>query len=376
MRLVHLTASTFFGGPERQMLGLAAALPPDQQTFFLSFAESGRCAAFLDRARADGFAAEALAHDTPNLPAAARDLVAKLREVRADVLLCHGYKADLIGRFAARRVSIPAVAVSRGWTSENRKVRAYEAIDRWHLRLMDRVVCVSEGQAAKVRRTGVPPRKIAVIRNAARPASFRDPTPEGRRVLQSFVRTPGERIVLAAGRLSPEKGVQVLIAAAREVLTADPGVRFVVLGDGSMRPELERLVREAGLDGVFALPGFRDDLDALMPCADLFVLPSFTEGLPNVVLEASAAAVPVVATAVGGTPEVLRDGVGGYLVLPGDPAALARRICDVLANGRELGTNGRAFVQANFSFEAQAHAYQQLFAELGAYQPEALARVA
>src|SRR5262249_47423274 len=99
-------------------------------------------------------------------------------------------------------------------------------------------------------------------------------------------------------------------------------------------------------------------------------------GLPNVVLEASAAGVPVVATAVGGTPEVLRDGVGGYLVPPGDPSALARRICDVLAAGRGLGANGRAVVRANFSFESQADAYRQLFAELGCYQPEALAGAA
>ena len=98
MRLVHLTASPFFGGPERQMLGLARALPPQFEVAFLSFAEAGRCEPFLDQARTQGFTALRLAHDTPRLLAARRELTGLLRDLRADVLFCHGYKANQIGR--------------------------------------------------------------------------------------------------------------------------------------------------------------------------------------------------------------------------------------------------------------------------------------
>src|SRR3954447_4135669 len=163
MRVVHLTASTFFGGPERQMLGLAESLPPEVRTTVVSFREGGRCGEFLRTVADRGFDAVALDHDTPHLRSATRELTDLLRGRRADVLLCHGYKANLLGRVAARRVGIPAVAVSRGWTWQNFKVRAYESLDRWHLRFMDHVVCVSAGQAAKVRRCGVPEHKFTVI---------------------------------------------------------------------------------------------------------------------------------------------------------------------------------------------------------------------
>ncbi len=153
MNIVHLTASTFYGGPERQILGLARALP-DDRTAVLSFAEGGRCRAFLTEARRQGVEAAALEHDTPSLHAAVSDLTRRLRQRRADVLLCHGYKANVLGRLAARRAGAPAVAVSRGWTGESWRVRLYEAIDRVHLRWMDQVVCVSEAQAVKARARG------------------------------------------------------------------------------------------------------------------------------------------------------------------------------------------------------------------------------
>lgn len=367
MHIVHLTASTFFGGPERQMLGLARALQPNHETTFLSFAEGGRCDAFLHMVRTAGFVGERIAADTPHWLRAIRDIAARLVKLRADVLLCHGYKADLLGRIAARRARLPVWAVSRGWTQETLKVRLYEAVDRAHLRLLDGVVAVSEGQAQRVRQAGVAAHKLAVIRNAARPASFGRSSAKGRASLHSCFLSPGERIVVSAGRLSAEKGFHVLIDAAARICEQDPGARFVVFGEGAQRADLERRINAAGLDGQFALPGFRDDLDELLPNADVFVLPSFTEGLPNVVLEASAAGVPVVATAVGGTPEVVVAGETGLLVSAGNPQGLGAALAQVLADSelrRRMGRAGREFVRRFFTFETQAAAYLQLFEHL------------
>src|SRR5436305_1951096 len=111
MNIVHLTASTFFGGPERQMLGLATHLPERYESHFLSFAEGGRCRAFLNAARQAGFEGIALKADTPRFFAATREIADHLRRVNASVLLCHGYKADLLGRRAARQAGVPVVAV-------------------------------------------------------------------------------------------------------------------------------------------------------------------------------------------------------------------------------------------------------------------------
>ncbi len=428
MNLVHLTASTFFGGPERQMLGLALALPESVRTTFATFPEGGCGGAFLNEVRTHGFATAPLKNDFPNVFASVREIAELLRATACDVLICHGYKAHILGRFAARRAHVPAVAVSRGWTGETRKVKLYEWLDRRHMGLMDHVVCVSEGQAEKVRRwCRVPASRLSVIRNSARLGAFENADPGARERLLAFFpgltsppegevggasppgggesfngrdggdtrrdatratvnaspppgtrsafrppppggRSEGKRdavsrVVVGAGRFSPEKGFGVLIEAAHTICREDPTAGVVLFGEGPLRGELESRVAELGLAGRVVLPGFRADLDSLIGGADVVVLPSYTEGLPNVALEASAAGVPVVATAVGGTPEAVADGVNGFLVPSGSASALATKIGELLRDPllrSRFGAAGRARMRDLFTFEAQAAAYLRL----------------
>ena len=369
MVIVHLTASRFFGGPERQMLELAKSLQDGYESVFVSFREAGLCEAFLEEVRRVGFEGIALKHDTPRLFAAGRELVQLLRRQNAAILCCHGYKADLLGLIAARCVRIPVVAVSRGWTGESTRVRLYERVDRFVLRWMDRAICVSEGQARKVRQSGVTSRRAIVIRNAVRTERFAEPREEYRRHLRELFRRQPDLIVGAAGRLSPEKGFDVLVDAAVEVVRAEKSVGFVLFGDGGMRRALASQVEAQGLGGRFVFAGFRRDFDHYLPHLDLLVLPSFTEGLPNVVLEAFAAGVPMVATAVGGTPEIIQDAENGYLVPPGNARPLAARILDLLSDDaarRAMGASGRERVRHHFSFSAQARSYELLFDSLAA----------
>jgi glycosyltransferase involved in cell wall biosynthesis len=363
VRLVHLTASTFFGGPERQMLGLARALPEHVRTTFICFPEGGRHASFLNAVRSHGFPAFALTTDFPRIVTAVRELVSLLHVTACDVLLCHGYKAHILGRLAARWIGIPAIAVSRGWTGETRRVKVYEWLDRRHLRFMDHVVCVSEGQAAKVRQwCGVPPSRLTVIRNSARLSAFENRDPTARERLLSFFPPANDisQIVLAAGRLSPEKGFAVLVEAAATICRDNPQAGLVLFGEGVLRPELEQRIAKLGLANRFLMPGFRTDLDTLIGAADVVVLPSYTEGLPNVALEASAAGVPVVATAVGGTPEAVADGESGFLVPPGQPEPIAAKVGELLGDVNlrtRFGTAGTERMRARFTFEAQASDY-------------------
>jgi glycosyltransferase involved in cell wall biosynthesis len=296
-----------------------------------------------------------------------REIAEQIEHFGADMLCCHGYKANLLGRMAARRVKIPAVAVARGWTGESFKVRLYERLDRFHLRWMDHVVCVSEAQAAKVRRAGVRPERISVIHNAIDAARFQEPDERYRAKLLRYFRQPRTHIIGAAGRLSPEKGFDVLIEAAKLVLSEHPSAGFVVFGDGAERACLQQQINAAGIGSSFILAGFRADLDRFLPHFDLMVLPSHTEGLPNAVLEAFGAGVPVVATAVGGTPEVIEDGESGFLVPAGDAEKMAERISVSLDNAAELpemGRKGRMCVQEKFGFAMQAHLYRELFDRL------------
>jgi glycosyltransferase involved in cell wall biosynthesis len=367
MVVVHLMASPFFGGPERQVLGLARSLPSDCQTVFLSFAERGLSRPFLEKASADGFRAICLKENAPHFLRAAREIADWLRRLDADVLCCSGYKPDLIGWLAARQAGVPVVAIAHGWTGATLKVRFYETLDRWVMRRMDAVVCVSEAQAVKVRRAGVQPERARVIRNAIRAEAFGRPDLECRETLLNLFPGRPERIVAAAGRLSPEKGFDVLIDAVALLAPHHPKVGFVLFGDGPLREDLTKRIAERGLQNRLILAGFRPDLERVLPACDLAVSSSHTEGLPVVVLEEMAAGLPVVATAVGGTPEVVEEGVTGWLVPPGDPPALARRTAELLASPetmRAMGLAGRRRVEECFTFAAQAEQYLGLFQRL------------
>ena len=367
MVILHLATSPFFGGPERLILGLTLNLPSTFRAAFVLFPDRGKSRAFGQRLLGHGLDVITLKHDTPHIRSMVREMTDRLREWDADVLCCHGYKADVVGLLAARRAGVSVIAMSHGWTAETWKVRAYEALDRACLRRMDRVVCVSEGQAEKVRRCGVRADRVVVIRNAVRAERFDHADPADRLVLEKMFPQAPERIVGSAGRLSPEKGFGVLVEAAAIVAQSDPQVGFIHFGDGPLRETIRRRIAELGLAERFILAGLRDDLDRFLPHWDLSVLPSFTEGLPTVVLESYAAGVPVVATAVGGTPEAVTDGVDGYLVPPGDPITLARRILDFLKDGdsrREMGLIGRERIRAEFTFGAQAVRFQQVCHDL------------
>jgi glycosyltransferase involved in cell wall biosynthesis len=368
MNIVHLAASPFLGGPESQMLGLVEHLPPDDRSAVLSFSERGRCRALLDAASALGAEAVELRQNAPSYRASAREIAGHLRRLDADVLCCHGYKPDILGLLAARQARVPVVSVSHGWTAATWKVRLNEAVDRFCLHGMDRVVCVSERQAGRVRRAGVPGRRIAVIPNAI------DATRYGSRdlsvreeLLKRFPGDPPRLLIGAAGRLSPEKGYGVLVEAASIVTRARPDVAFLHFGDGPLRSEIAARIESLGLSDRFVLGGFRTDLARILPAFDLFAQSSHTEGLPVAVLEAFASRVPVVATAVGGTPEVIDDGGTGRLVPSGDPSSLARAILDLFSDEPilpVLGERGRAMVLERFTFPAQARRYRRLFASI------------
>ena len=367
MRVIHLMASPFHGGPERQMLGLARYLPSDVESIYLSFAEHGLAQVFLDEVHRQGYQGKLLTQNTPHFFACVREVADELRRLQADVVCCSGYKPDLIGWRAARRVGIPVVSVSHGWTGATWKVRRYEALDRYILRWMDAVVCVSKAQADKVRRAKVPEAKIVVIQNAIGEDAFVKPNSECRAEMIGWFAQPPRWLVGTAGRLSPEKGFSVFIEAAALVASARLEAGFVLFGDGPLRADLDRLIVERGLQGRFVMAGFRNDLQRFLPNLDVAVMSSFTEGLPVILLETGAAGVPTVATAVGGIPEVIDEGQTGHLVPAGDAKTLAERIIGLLDNDSKrqaMGQAARARVRSDFSFAAMGQRYHDLFKKL------------
>ncbi|MBI1831530.1 MAG: glycosyltransferase [Planctomycetes bacterium] len=367
MRVVHLMASPFFGGAERQMLGLARQLAGDVESIFLSFAEHGLAKPFMDEVHRHRFEGKLLAYNTPRYFACVGEVAEELQRTKADLLCCSGYKPDLVGWRAARRAGIPVVSISHGWTAATWKVRVYEALDRCAICWMDAVVCVSKAQADKVRAAGVAEANITVIQNAIGDEAFVEPAPADRAEMMSWFASPPRLLVGAAGRFSPEKGFSLFIDAAAQVVKARPEAGFVLFGDGTLRDELEQAISAKSLQGQLVLPGFRTDLPRFLPHLDIHVMTSLTEGLPVVLLEAGAAGVPSVATAVGGIPEVIDDGVTGHLVPSGDADALAQRLIALLDDHPRRLAMGRAArdrVRRDFSFSGMAGHYHALFQEL------------
>lgn len=370
--VAHLIATNFYGGPERQIVAHACRVgAAGYEPLVISFAESGRDNELLAEAGRHGLRHRALRVDGAFNPRAVSSLVSLLRDEGVRLLCTHGYKSNVVGRLAAWIAGIPEIAVSRGWTAENARIRFYERLDRLFLRLADRVVAVSEGQRAKILKSGVRPGKVSVIRNCFaldEEEQRAEPGAPARLRVRRELGIPEDAVLVAsAGRLSPEKNYAGFIEVARRVRRAEPSVHFAVFGEGFLRPDLERAIAQAGLQDAFLLPGFRKDMPAVYEALDIFVLPSFTEGLPNVVLEAFARRRPVVASAVGGTPEVVTHGKDGFLTAPTDLDGLAGFVLRLARDPqlrRDMGAAGRETLRERFDFARQTEDWVALYRSL------------
>lgn len=368
--IAHLIATNFFGGPEKQILAQSMRL--SREYFYpvmISYREEATPNSFLDKSCILDLTIRELKAKNSFDPKVIKDLCSIIRADDIHILCAHGYKSNIIGRLATWITGIPYIAISRGWTAENTKIRLYEKLDKLFLHFADHVVAVSHGQREKILSLGVSPEKVSVIHNAINLAEIPDGTP---RFIRQQLGVPDDAIIVAsAGRLSPEKNYAGMIEAACEVVKHNPSIYFVIFGEGFLRPELEAKINSAGLNRRFLLPGFRTDLQQVLSEIDIFMLPSFTEGLPNVILEAFAACKPVVATMVGGTPEVVQDGVSGFLARPEEYNVLSQHIL-TLANDAKLrqkmGEAGFQYVHEKFGFEKQTSLYEQLYQKISASQ--------
>ncbi|MFB3880117.1 MAG: glycosyltransferase family 4 protein [Armatimonadota bacterium] len=364
--VLHLRASAFAGGPERQILGQAQELPRHGlHPIVATFRQGDEGLQFFEAAGGAGVDALALRCRGPLDLSPVRKLADEVGRRGATLICAHDPKASVIGYLAARRARVPFVCWVRGWTGETWRVRLYEAIHRRVLRRADLVVAVSQALADRCERAGVRPERIRVIPNAVELDNGSDPrVPDLRAELGLPPRCP---LVISVGRLSAEKGHRYLVEAARAVIARHTEAHFVVVGDGRERPSLEQRAKRLGLNGQVAFAGFRPQARQLIAQADVLALPSLTEGLPNVVLEAFAAGVPVVATAVGGVPELVRDGENGWLVSSGDAAGLGAALNAALSDRGERarrGAAGQALVRARYTFAAQAERAAEVFREV------------
>lgn len=302
-------------------------------------------------------------------------LVQVLRRQRPHIVETHTAKAGAVGRLAARLAGVPIVLhvfhghVFYGYFGPA-KTRFFIAIERGLARLSDRIITISPGQQrdiAHVYRIASPD-KVIVVPLGLDLEPF---TEAGRgrsgRLRASYGVPAGAPLVGFVGRLTAVKNPSLLVEAAREVVDAVPEAHFVFVGDGELRPELEGQVAELGLGERVLFAGWQTDMPAVYADLDALVLPSLNEGTSMTVIEAMATGVPVIATAVGGVPDVVSDGHTGRLVPSSEVGPLAQAIVDLLRDpglAQEWARAGQQDVLARYGLRRLARDMESLYMEL------------
>jgi glycosyltransferase involved in cell wall biosynthesis len=293
-------------------------------------------------------------------------MLAVCKRERVTVWHGHDYKTNALGLLLKRFWPMRLVTTAHGWVQQTRRTPLYYRIDQFCLPRYERVICVSDDLLESCLAFGVPAKNCVLLENGIDASEYtrQRSIPEAKAVLGLPADGP---VIGAVGRLSGEKGFDVLIRSVRELVSRGQDVRLVIVGEGVERANLERLVRELELGDRVRLAGWQADVRGYFEAMDIFALSSLREGLPNVLLEAMALEVPVVSTRVNGVPRLVQDGRNGFLVNSGDLAGLTTALAGLLTNPalREVfRAAGRRTVETRYSFATRMQRLKRLYDEL------------
>jgi L-malate glycosyltransferase len=357
LRILHLDTERTWRGGEAQLLHLAVGLAGRGHFCVVA----GQPAApLLKRAAEKGLRTEAVSMPSEWSLSAAWAIARVLKRERIDVIHMHTSHACTLGGWAARMAGVPVRIISRRVDFSVRSNPFRKLKYQWGV---DRIVAISGGVRDVLINDGLDPDRIEVIRSGIDPRPFDPgfPSGEARREFGIPEQSP---VIGCVAHFADHKGHRYLVEAAARVAAEIPDVRFLLVGKGELRPQIELQIKELNLERHMILTGFRNDVPRLLAAMDIVVLSSHLEGLGTSLLDAMAMARPVVATRVGGIPEMVQDGVTGRLVPPRDPVALAGALIDLIRRPGErkrMGEAGRTRMLSAFSAEAMVSATEALY---------------
>jgi len=367
------------GGTENQLIKLTEHCDPNRFDRWFGFLDSA--AIEQDNEAVSRWPLKAYPISTFLSPSAVRQvfrLARDLRKIRPHVLHSYNFYANVFSIPAARLAGVPCIVASirdMGVYMTPMQKRVHRSV----CRLADRVAVNAEAIKTWLAESGYPAEKIRVIRNGVEIPEHADT--DSRAELRAELGIPiSASVAIMTARLNPKKGVEDLLVAAVKVLGEMPNAWFVIVGDVVLQSRekerayserLNTLALELGISERVLFTGYRRDVAALLKMADVSVLPSWSEGLPNAVLEAMAAGVPVVSTRVGGVPELIDDGVTGVLVDPHDVAGLGRALIRVMSDralAKRISSAARERASVDFSFDRVVGVTEALYREVLADQ--------
>lgn len=374
LNILELRDTYEIGGPGKTILETAKAI--DGAKFrthlgvFRTVAEPAD-SPFLSAARAIDLPVHAIEGRSRYDPALIWRVADVIRRFDIGVVHAHEVKSDVIGVLAARLCGVKMMTTLHGWIGNSSRQRKLIAIDKRVVRRFDRVIAVSRAIYDEMTQAGMAPTTLRLLHNGIVLDRYRRTGQRG--VVDQLAGHPVRGpIISSVGRLSAEKGHLDLVEALALVRARGAFASLVLVGDGPERAALERRVEELGLGGSVVFAGYYDQPARVVEESNLVVLPSHTEGLPNAALEALAMEVPVLATCVGGTPEVIVDGETGRLVPARHPGAMAGALMEFLtdpAPWREMAMRGRTMVETQFDFGLRTRRLEAIYDELSGAQP-------
>ena len=362
MRILHTESSMGMGGQEYRVLLEAQGMEMRGHVVVLA-APQGSQLAILAQER--GLQIKTTTSGNRGWMTLIPAYLGMMKQWGIDVVNTHGsldsWTASIAGRISSRRPII--IRTRHKSTPVSRSIR--------HRLLYGRLphVVTTTGEAVRqelIRRNGLSPSRVVSIPTGVDLERFHPQPPDASLRKSLGIGSQGP-LVGAVTFLRPEKGMEVLIEAVRLLKKALPAVECLIIGDGAEKPALSARIRELGLERCVHMVGFREDIPALLALLDVVVIPSFEEGIPQALTQALAMERPVVASAVGGVPEVVQDGVTGLLVPPRNPAILSEKIAFLLhhpSSGARMGQMGRQVIQERYSMESMLtrteHMYRRL----------------
>ncbi len=289
-----------------------------------------------------------------------RRWLARLQPALVQTFLFH---ANIVGRLAARWAGVRWVV--SGIRVAERTQRWHLGLDRWTAKMVDCHVCVSEAVARfSATEGGLPNEKLVVIPNGIDLGRY---PASAAADLRPFGVSPGHRPIVYVGRMEPQKGLDWLLTNARSWLDRIPDSELLLVGDGPQRADLERISQQAGITARVHFAGWRPEIPEILAASRLLILPSRWEGMPNVVLQAMASGLPVLATDVEGVRELLGEGADTQTVAPGNAKALAGKLVQILSDAslaESLGAENRARAAERFDIQVMVEAYARLWTSL------------
>ncbi|NOZ64410.1 MAG: glycosyltransferase [Caldiserica bacterium] len=355
IRILYVIPKMEVGGTERHLYNLLHGL--DKSRFLPRVICTWKLGRIGRKLREEGYTIEKLGFHKGYDPRIALKLGRIMAEWKPHILHTYLFGFHLLPGIPARWRKVPLTISSR------REIGEWKKFYHWWITRAGNwftdytVACSQEVKRYTIKKEGLPEERIEVIYNGINLEDFS---------FQALSNKRKKKVGVIAN-FYPEKGQRFFLEAVPHIKREFPETEFILAGEGEKRKAMENLCKEMGIDGMVKFLGLCEDIPAILSSLQVLVIPSVREGLPNVLLEALSTGTPVVATRVGGIPEVIRQGEEGILIPPGDPMSIKQAVCFLLSHpekAREMGRKGRKLAENRFSLQRMLQDYEGMYLSL------------